>query len=81
MRTLKEGQVSQKRKSLSGSLKDLEYDDKLFEILSDIRKSIAEEKAYRVTPYFIIQPFMKWLLFINDPEAFLEVGGVGSKKI
>lgn len=78
----KKGKSAKKRKSLSGSLKDLEYDDKLFEILSDIRKSIAEEKG--IPSYTIFHNSALYemaAVYPMTPEAFLEVGGVGSKKI
>lgn len=69
------------KKSLSGALKDLDFNQQLFDELAGIRRSISEEKG--IPSYAVFHNAALYemsALYPSDEDAFMNINGVGQKK-
>lgn len=78
----KAGKTNKKQKrSLTGALKDLDFNQQLFDELSGIRRAISEEKGIpSYTVFHNAALYEMSALYPIDEESFMNINGVGQKK-
>ncbi len=80
--TKKKDKAKKRKKLNTSSLKNFEYDDGLYEVLSTLRAEIASQKGLPSYTVFHNAALMEMsALFPLEEEAFLKISGVGQKKL
>ena len=79
----KKGKSKKKqKKSLTGALKDLDFNQDLFDKLANIRKEISEEKGIpSYTVFHNAALYEMAALYPLTEAAFMDINGVGQKKL